>query len=73
MVEPYGDLRGAYARAEWLNKIEGRRAYVVTGAADGWAVRRVLPTPQKPPAPELIRLKNWVRQLAYGSPNARVP
>lgn len=40
MIEEYKDMREAYERAKHLNRIVGRREYVITATTDGWAVRR---------------------------------
>ena len=40
MIEEYTDLREAYDRAKQLNKVAGRKEYVITASTDGWAVRR---------------------------------
>lgn len=71
-METYDDLRVAYERAKFLNRIEGAEKYCVTGHADSWAVRLRKDLDPKPMAPELVKLKNWIRQFAYGAPNAVV-
>jgi len=71
-METYTDPRVALERMRHLNKIEGAGKYVVIGSVDGEFVVRLSMQPPKPPAPELVRLKNWIRQLAYGRPNAVV-
>lgn len=53
--EEYEDFVVAHERAKDLNRIAGRKEYVVTGAVDGFAVRRLselLGTPKQvwPPA-----------------------
>lgn len=41
MIEEYEDILAAYDRALHLNRIAGRKQYVVTGTVDGWAVRQL--------------------------------
>lgn len=70
MANTFSDPHEALEQMRKLNDAEGEGTYTVCWSVDGeYQIRRIAPA-VIPRTAEFVKLKNWVRQLAYGNANA---